>query len=164
MEHLRRVIDHLAWADARVLDGLKTSPGGDARAMELYTHVLGAEHVWLARIAGRPPGVAVWPTLTLEGATRLATENVATLRQMLAAATPASLARTVRYTNSAGRTYDSRVEDILLHVALHGAYHRGQVAFIVRVAGGEPAPTDYIGFVRGEPAAVRVSGERPVLG
>jgi uncharacterized damage-inducible protein DinB len=47
------------------------------------------------------------------------------------------------------------VDDILLHVALHGSYHRGQVALLVREAANKPAPTDYIGFVRGVPAATR---------
>lgn len=163
MEQLRKLVEHLAWADARVLEGLRTAPGTDPRAAELYAHVLGAEHVWLSRIAGRQPSVEVWPMLTLEGCARLSAENVATLQQLLDDATSAMLDGTVHYTNSAGRTYDSRVEDILLHIALHGAYHRGQVALIVRMAGGEPAPTDYIGFVRGDPATVRVSGERPVI-
>jgi len=33
-------------------------------------------------------------------------------------------------------------------VALHGSYHRGQVAAAVRAAGGEPVNTDYITYVR----------------
>ena len=163
MEHLRKLVDHLVWADARVLEGLRTTAGSDPRAMELYAHVLGAEHVWLARIAGKPASVAVWPMLTLDGCARLAAENTAALRRLLREETPEFLAREVTYTNSAGRTYDSRIDDILLHVALHGAYHRGQVALIVRMAEGIPAPTDYIAFVRGDPAATRVSGERPAL-
>lgn len=163
MEQLRRLMDHLAWADARVLEGLRASPGTDPRALELFAHVLGAEHVWIARLTRQTPSVAVWPLLTLEGCTRVSAENVVALRRIVAAATPESLDSTVRYTNSAGRTYDSRIEDILLHIALHGAYHRGQVALIVRMASGEPAPTDYIGFIRGEPAAIRFSGERPAI-
>ena len=163
MEHLQKLVDHLVWADARVLESLRTSPGSDARAMELYAHVLGAEHVWLTRIGGTQSSVAVWPKLTLDGCARLAAENVAALRRLLTDARPDALTREVTYTNSAGRTYDSRIDDILMHVVLHGVYHRGQVALIVRMAGGIPSPTDYIAFVRGDPAATRVSGERPVL-
>ena len=163
MEHLRKLVDHLVWADARVLEALRTTAGSDPRALELYAHVLGAEHVWLARISGKPPSVSVWPMLTLDGCARLAAENVVALRRLLSEATPELVDREVNYTNSAGRTYDSKIDDILLHVALHGAYHRGQVALIVRMAGGVPAPTDYIAFVRGDPAATRVSGERPVF-
>jgi len=38
---------------------------------------------------------------------------------------------------------------------MHGCYHRGQVAMLIRDGGGTPAPTDYIAFVRGAPAATR---------
>ena len=44
--------------------------------------------------------------------------------------------------NSAGDEFDSKLSDILLHVALHGAYHRGQVNLLIRTAGGEPSPTE----------------------
>jgi uncharacterized damage-inducible protein DinB len=65
----------------------------------------------------------------------------------------ADLTREIDYTNTAGRAFRSRVDDILTHVALHGSYHRGQLAMLARQGGGEPASTDYIAFVRGAPAA-----------
>jgi uncharacterized damage-inducible protein DinB len=40
------------------------------------------------------------------------------------------------------------VEDVLLHVALHGSYHRGQIAAAVRAAGGEPVNTDFVTWTR----------------
>jgi uncharacterized damage-inducible protein DinB len=40
------------------------------------------------------------------------------------------------------------VEEILTHVVIHSAYHRGQIASDVRAAGGVPAYTDYIHAVR----------------
>jgi uncharacterized damage-inducible protein DinB len=40
------------------------------------------------------------------------------------------------------------VEEILTHVTIHSAYHRGQIASDVRSAGLEPAYTDYIHAVR----------------
>lgn len=149
------LLDHLAWADARVLAGLRDSPGGDPRAIELFAHVLGAEHVWLTRIRGAEQRVEVWPTLTLEACGILAAENATDLRAVLeaAAADDDGLQREVSYVNSAGRAFRSTVADILLHVALHGSYHRGQVALLVRQSGGVPASTDYIALARGAPAA-----------
>jgi uncharacterized damage-inducible protein DinB len=61
--------------------------------------------------------------------------------------------RGIGYTNSAGRSFVTPVGDILLHVALHGQYHRGKVNLLLRQAELEPAPVDFIGFVRGVPAA-----------
>ncbi|HYJ78559.1 MAG TPA: DinB family protein [Longimicrobiaceae bacterium] len=79
---------------------------------------------------------------------RLDARHVAPLQKL-------DLDREVPYINSAGQGFQSTIGDILLHVALHGAYHRGQVAAAVRARGGAPVPTDYIAFVRGVPAATR---------
>lgn len=156
IDHIRKLVDHLEWADARVLDSLRAGRGSHPRAMALYAHVLGAEEVWLSRLESRGPRSAVWPSLSLDEAAALAAQNAAALRALIAAATVDDLARVVDYRNSAGQAFRSTVEDILLHVALHGAYHRGQVALLVRDGGSEPSATDYIAFARGAPAATRV--------
>lgn len=39
-------------------------------------------------------------------------------------------------------------QESLLHVALHGTYHRGQIARELRRAGEESVNTDFIQFVR----------------
>jgi uncharacterized damage-inducible protein DinB len=155
IDHLTKLLDHLEWADARVLQGLRDSSSPDPRALELYAHILGAEHAWLSRIHERPARVAIWPTLSLDECAGLSAESIAGFRALLADLAPAELAREVPYRNSAGQAFRNTIEDILVHVALHGAYHRGQVALVVRGAGGEPVPTDYIAFVRGAPAATR---------
>jgi len=82
---------------------------------------------------------------------------LAELRRLLDRASEADFARIVSYRNSAGHPYQSTVEDILLHVALHGSYHRGQIATLLRQSGSEPVLTDYIAFIRDAPAASRAS-------
>jgi uncharacterized damage-inducible protein DinB len=155
---LRKLYDHLAWADANARDALNAMPASIAdakRAAELFAHVAGAEHVWLARLMGRAPEHPVWPALDLAGSAALAARTARELQQYLASLGPGDLEREVEYTNSAGQHFRSRVDDILVHVAMHGAYHRGQIALLTRQGGGEPASTDYIAFVRGVPAATR---------
>lgn len=152
--HLERLIAQMAWADERVIMALRRA-GAIDRALTLYGHVLGAEHVWLARLEGREPTVAVWPQLDLEGCERLAAENHAAYRGYMSRLSAADVGRAVHYRNSAGDEFDSTIEDILLQVATHGAYHRGQIALLLRDAGDVPEPTDYIAFVRGAPAATR---------
>ena len=56
--------------------------------------------------------------------------------------------RMVEYRNSKGEAWSNRVEDILTHVLMHSAYHRGQIALEMRAAGTEPAYTDFIHAVR----------------
>lgn len=153
---LSRLFAHVRWADTRAREALRNDPGALVeRALELYAHVLGAEHVWLARLRQEAPTVAVWPKLSIAEAGRLADQLHAGFDAYLAGLGAGDLDREVTYTNSAGQAFTSRREDILLHVALHGCYHRGQVAMLVRDGGGTPAPTDYIAFVRGAPAATR---------
>jgi len=152
---LRSLFAHMDWADAKVALALRVAPGAESSALELFAHILAAEHVWLARIEGRSGHVPVWPVLTLEECGEMSAENSREFAQMLSCETEASLQREVTYTNSAAQEFTSRVLDILTHVALHGAYHRGQVSLLVRRGGGTPAPTDFIAFVRGAAAATR---------
>jgi uncharacterized damage-inducible protein DinB len=153
---LGKLLAHLEWADRRVLDSLRAMPTPNSRALDLYAHVLGAEHTWLSRMLKRTPREKIWPELTLERAGALAAENEAGLRALLESRSADELQGKIAYNNSAGLAFESTLEDMLLQVILHGCYHRGQVALLVRDAGAEPSPTDYIAFVRGSPAAVTV--------
>ena len=153
--HLSRRIAHLEWADARALAALRAAPDLSPATLELYAHILGAEHVWLARLEGRAATVTVWPALALDQCAAVAAENAAGLRRYVAALAPADLAREISYVNSAGHRFISTVEDILIHTAMHGSYHRGQVARALRQEGAVPEATDYIAFTRGAPTATR---------
>jgi uncharacterized damage-inducible protein DinB len=143
-----RLFDHLYWADKTVLDGLRSARNPPAKALELYCHVLGAEHVWIARINGEQPKLEVWPTLTLEQCERIASVNHESFLRLVEKITPSDLAREIAYRNTAGVSFVSTLEDILTHVALHGSYHRGQIASSLRAAGETPVPTDFIVFAR----------------
>ena len=160
LDQLARLLAHLRWADALTVRSLREASHAPAHAHELLAHVVAAEEVWLARIEGRPPAVAVWPTLDLDACERLAATTHEALSRLLASLDEGGLARLVHYRNSAGLDFDSRVDDILLHVALHGAWHRGQIAALLRGADDEPAPSDYIAFVRGVPTATRGDASR----
>jgi uncharacterized damage-inducible protein DinB len=155
MSTFTKLVDHLEWADRLALGALRAAVVPNAKAREIYAHVLGAEHTWLSRIAGRAPVMAVWPSLDDAACERVGRDNVAGLRHVVDSATEADLARVVSYRNSAGLAYESTVADILLQVVTHGAYHRGQIALLLRQGGAEPAPTDFIAFIRGAPAATR---------
>lgn len=157
LDHIRRLFAHLAWADAHALESIREA-GNPARARELLAHILGCELVWLARIEGRKAEVPVWPDLSLYQCGIHAGRVREAYERYLALINEDDLATTVHYVNSTGNAFDSEVGDILLQVALHGSYHRGQIAILLREGGAVPSPTDYIGFVRGAPAATRMDG------
>jgi uncharacterized damage-inducible protein DinB len=148
---LTALFDHLVWADARTLEALRAMPpdGAEtARAWAIYAHLAAAAHTWLARLEGRTPVHPVWPALEPGAATALAQESAAALRARAAACDAAELARPVAYRTSSGAALVNTVGEILAHVALHGSYHRGQLALLARQGGGAPAVTDFIAFAR----------------
>lgn len=154
--HLRtlvRLVSHMHWADEQVRAMLVRQPEPDPEGWRLYAHVLSAELLWLARLRGDPAPLPVWPELDQSDALALSLHLREDLRSFLWRQDARDLGRLIWYRNSAGETHQNSVEDILLHVCLHGSYHRGQIARRAREAGTSPVPTDYIGFVRGAPAA-----------
>jgi uncharacterized damage-inducible protein DinB len=150
MSSLLTLLDHVAWADAQVyaqIAGIDADRAERKDAIRLYSHVAGAEHVWLSRLQGRAPVHPVWPELSLEEAAALATESLRELRAIVERA-PEALDQEVEYQTTTGHTFRNTVSQILAHVALHGSYHRGQIALLTRQGGGKPVATDYILFVR----------------
>ena len=147
---LRRLYASVFWADDRALE----SPGPEDRDARRYLHhLLVAEQVWLLRLRGASSaGIELWPQLTDERARALADENRAGYERLLANLADVDLARPVEYANQSGRRFSTATGDILLHVALHGAYHRGQFARALREGGGAPPNTDHITFAREEDA------------
>ena len=143
---LEKLYEHNWWAhDAMLAELRRAAP--DAETLRLLAHVVAAEHLWLARIDSVKPRVAVWPALTLDEIVALEAENRPRFRELLARPDDTRLRR-VQYRNSAGNDFENDVESILTHVAMHGHYHRGQIARAMRAAGREPVYSDYIGFVR----------------
>lgn len=139
----------MAWADRLAREAIERIPVGSearARAERLYAHIAAAEHAWLARIRDRPARYEGWPQLDLDAAARLVSESMAEIRAVLAE--PGALQAEVTYLSDAGRRYATTTADVLTHVALHGSYHRGQLAMLARQADAGPVLTDYMEYLR----------------
>ena len=148
LEHLRRQFSYDTWANSEVLVGLTKTARPNPRPLQLLAHILSAERLWLERIKKQPQSLPVWPDFTLEQCeTHIA--NLAQLwQEYLGKLSAAELADTVAYKNSKGEPWTSTVQDVLTHVLLHSAYHRGQIASQVRAGGEAPAYTDFIHAAR----------------
>ena len=144
---LRRQFDYDAWANREVFAALK-STGSESRSVRLLAHIVSAERLWLERIAQQPQTLPVWPDFTLEQCGG-EIDDVSTLwREFLDRCSETQLSGEIHYKNSKGELWTSSVEDILAHVLLHSAYHRGQIATQMRAEGRKPASTDFIHAVR----------------
>jgi uncharacterized damage-inducible protein DinB len=148
LEHLRRQFTYDEWANREVLAALKATPRPSARLLQLLAHILSAERLWLERIRKQPQSLPVWPEFSLDQCGAQITELDRLIQDYLGQLSSITLSEDVVYRNSKGQPWKSTVQDILTHVLLHSAYHRGQIATAMRAGGEQPAYTDFIHAVR----------------
>jgi len=142
MTELARLLAYDDWANREALASLERAPV--ATGCRRMAHILGAQRVWLARIAGGSFS-EVWPATDLAACKEGLEDLRRRWRDVVAKDDPD---RVVAYRNTEGHGFESTVREILLQILFHGAYHRGQIASDVRAHGGEPALTDFIHAVR----------------
>ena len=141
-------------ANQRTLEALRATAAPPPRAVALFAHLLAAQRVWVERMRTGASATPVWPDLTLDDCAAWLDENRALLDGFLSsregADRQASGERVFRYRTTRGVGYESTAGEVLQHLLLHGAYHRGQIAAAVREAGGTPPVTDYVMLTRRE--------------
>jgi len=151
--NLERLLAYDHWANGQSLASIEKLPSPPAKAVELMAHVLGAHLCWITRMTvGRDaPGAEDWDTQQTLATIRVLwrDELPAAWRAFLADKTASNPARTFKFVNFLGDTSGPfRVEDAVLQVLFHSPYHRGQIASLVRAAGGEPPATEVLRAVR----------------
>ncbi|HWN18796.1 MAG TPA: DinB family protein [Gemmatimonadales bacterium] len=145
IRHLRELLRYDVWANRETLHSLPQ--GTPSRSLRWMAHIIGAEHLWMARLRRRQATLPVWPELDVEACGQRLEELSSMWPEYLDDAADC-LTEQISYTNSKGETWTNTVEEILTHIVIHSAYHRGQIASDVRGSGGVPAYTDYIHAVR----------------
>ena len=147
LEFLRNLFAYDKWAIDRSLGTLREPQNSRAQAM--LSHILLAEKIWLTRLRGEDPTtINVFEELPLAECVRLSAELNAAYLQYIDSLTESDLSKLVSYETIKGDPFQTPIKDILTHVGIHGAYHRGQIAMLVRDGGGTAIGTDYILFTR----------------
>jgi uncharacterized damage-inducible protein DinB len=146
-DHLHRQFAYDEWANQEVLAALRTNSADD-RSLRLMAHIVAAERLWLERLQQRPQSMRVWPEPDLALCEAEAAEMSRLWVEYLDSSAAADLSQTVSYKNSKGEPWSNTILDILTHVVMHSAYHRGQIASHMREYGQTPAYTDFIHGVR----------------
>ena len=147
LAYLRRLFAYNHWANQEVLATMRKEQAGSERSQKFIAHIVGAEWLWLRRLK-EGKQMAVWPDLTLTECENEVQALGAAWHTYLASLTEQQLTQTIAYTNSIGERWSNSIADVLMHVAMHSAYHRGQIASDTRQAGHTPAYTDFIHCVR----------------
>jgi uncharacterized damage-inducible protein DinB len=156
IERYRRWFEYEQDAHRKTLGSLRTVPADRRdsaewqKACSLFAHLFAARRVWRARL-GEPvtePTDFFPAELTLEELETMAETEQHGWSNYLEQADDDELARIYDYRRSDGVPFRNSVEDTLTHMFAHSFYHRGQIAALVRVMGGEPAATDFIFWAR----------------
>lgn len=147
-DHLRRQFAYNLWANHETLKAIRAAGGENRRSVQLMSHVLAAERVWLERLRQSPQSVPVWPESDLAWCDREAADLGRLWLEYLGDVAQGDVSKTVSYKNSKGELWTSAMVDVLMHVVLHSAYHRGQIASHMRASGETPAYTDFIHAIR----------------
>ena len=145
IETFRRLFAYDYWANIEALKSIRLATlEPSSRTCAVIAHIAGAGRVWLDRLEGRPQSSEVWPNLTLDESEGKFRELRDAYNAYLDGLMAGDLTRKISYTNTKGEAWDSEIGDVLMHIAMHGTYHRGQIASQVRAAGAIPAYTDFI--------------------
>ncbi|MDQ0495686.1 DinB family protein [Paenibacillus brasilensis] len=150
MKTIRCMMDHLYWADGRILDALEESETKNKDLLKLVRHVAVAERVWLDRLQGKCSAkYSLWEeTEDLTAIRTMFEENAEQYRIYIEGLKEFELDEMIDYENQSGGSFRTSARDVLLQVLLHGQYHRGQINRALRIESAEPAQVDYITITR----------------
>ena len=158
VDQYRRWFEYEKDSHRKVIASLESVPE-EGRASEAYRkavslmgHLLAARRMWLHRLVPsyeRP--AAIFPTdVKLEDLPAGFEAMERDWSEYLRALSDPDLDRVLTYRMREGDEYRSVLADILTQLYGHSHYHRGQIASLVRIAGGQPAITDFIFWTRQE--------------
>lgn len=127
----------------------RTSPEFQ-RAATLFAHIVAARQIWLHRLGHRMDRPETIFPETVDLAAIAANWQMihGEWRDFLNRIDDAELPKTFEYQSLDGGRFRNRIEDILTQTFGHSWYHRGQIAMLVRAAGGTPAMTDFVYWCR----------------
>jgi uncharacterized damage-inducible protein DinB len=155
-DRYRRWFDYEKDAHAKVLAAFDAMPEDQRatpeyhRAVDLFAHLMLARRLWLYRfgILTEGPREFFPQTVALDTVKAMAEEMHAAWSAYFERLDEAELARVFEYRSLEGPRFRNRIEDILTQLFGHSWYHRGQIALLLRQAGGEPAVTDFVFWSR----------------
>ncbi len=143
---LKDLFTYNQYANDQIVSSLTAYAITEGRCIELFSHLLNAQHVWIMLIKKEIPKYGVWQTHDPSIFKKIDQDNHQNTWQLLDKIQ--DLRSSVSYQNSGGKSFTNSLKDILLHISNHSTYHRGQIASSIRALGFDTPVTDYIFYQR----------------
>ena len=145
MTDLVKLTDYSIWANELWIGFVENNFPGNEYLLKRMGHILLGEQAWFQRIAGEEPDKDIWKLMTIPELKEIHRIHRDVYNRLLNGSSQ-SLERTLSYQRFTGEKYQSPVSQILLHLSMHGAHHRGQMATYVSAKGVVPINTDFVQF------------------
>ncbi|WPU91146.1 DinB family protein [Mucilaginibacter sabulilitoris] len=120
------------------------------KPVQLLSHLLTTELVWLRRCKGLPSGMNnAWPEFTAAHCSELINEYHEAWINYLKELTESDFSRIINYQNFKGDHFQDQLSDVFAHVINHGTHTRAQAGQQLKFAGAQSLPiTDYSHYLR----------------
>ena len=147
IEHIKHLFEYDDWANRRTISALEVGPS--VRSKRILAHLLITKQEYFERLSGKDStGFDFWLDMTLEGSAWLVRSTHANYSRLLEGADDSILEQVARYKTSEGVPHENTYRELLTHVLLHSAIHRGNIVLKMREEGYEPPKIDYIIYLR----------------
>lgn len=143
--YFKTLFEHEYWANLKVLESLMTADKLSQKAIEVFSHTIAAQRIWLDRINGIENNLKVWEIFETKIMLELLEINYADINKIIE---KQDLEQLIAYQNSKGEYFTSTISQIFTHLALHASYHRGQVVLLMKNHANLLPATDYILYIR----------------
>lgn len=135
------------WANGEVAAALKANDVPQ-KAVELMSHIVNANILWLARLENRSVETDPWQVYDKKELPELVEKSEDALIDFILHSDEMKLGSKAGYMNSRGEEFLSGITQILSHICIHGAYHRGQIISLIKDCMERVPYTDYIHYTR----------------
>ena len=143
--YFKQIFEHEHWANLKVLESMICASETPQRAIEIFSHTIAAQRIWLDRINGDKTELKVWEVFETEIMLELLEINYSDIIKII---DNQDFEQLIAYQNSGGQHFTSTINQILTHLALHASYHRGQLVLLLKGHVDILPTTDYIFYVR----------------
>ena len=143
-EFFKQIFEYEHWANLKVLESMICASETHQRAIEIYSHTIAAQRIWLDRINGDKTELKVWEVFDTKIMLELLEINYTDIKKVI---DNQDFEQLIAYQNSSGQHYTTIIKQILSHLALHASYHRGQVVLLLKDHVDNLPITDFIFYV-----------------
>ena len=155
VKDLQTLYDYCYWANGKLLDVVvKLTPeqftepvaGSYGSVRNTLVHILSAEWGWLDRCGGARRGAALVASdySTANSLIERWQAVESDVREFLSKLKDEDLDGMVGFSFGSGPKHAMRLGDLMVHAAVHGIHHRGQVAILLRLLGRVPGNFDVL--------------------